>query len=83
MEDASATSDNVTEADSVNFAEPQSAKEVDDRLTGECGLLQQLTMRLLESALEGEITDHLAIDKHDPRARTAPTPATAGAPRPC
>lgn len=30
------------------------------QLTGEGGLLQQLTKRVLESALEGEITDHLA-----------------------
>ncbi|MEV0628659.1 hypothetical protein AB0K31_20285, partial [Nonomuraea wenchangensis] len=29
------------------------------QLTGEGGLLQQLTKRVLESALEGEITDHL------------------------
>jgi transposase-like protein len=29
-------------------------------------VLQQLTKRLLESALEGEITDHLGYDKHDP-----------------
>ncbi|MFE7045106.1 IS256 family transposase, partial [Streptomyces atratus] len=28
------------------------------QLTGEGGLLQQLTKRVLESALEGEITDH-------------------------
>jgi transposase-like protein len=36
------------------------------RLTGEGGLLQQLTRRVLESALEGEITDHLGYEKHDP-----------------
>jgi hypothetical protein len=29
------------------------------QLTGEGGLLRQLTKRVLESALEGEITDHL------------------------
>jgi putative transposase len=38
-------------------------------LTGEGGVLQQLTKRLLESALEGEITDHLGYDKHDPAGR--------------
>ena len=32
-------------------------------------MLQQLTKRLLESALEGEITDHLGYDKHDPAGR--------------
>ena len=29
------------------------------QLTGEGGLLQQLTKRVLESALDGEITDHV------------------------
>lgn len=55
------------------------------QLTGESGLLQQLTKRVPESALEGEITDHLGYDKHDPagagsghsrngvRAETVPT----------
>jgi putative transposase len=36
------------------------------KLTGEGGLLQQLTKRVLESALEGEITDHLGYERHDP-----------------
>lgn len=78
------TSDNVTDAESFEAAEPQQAKSVDDRLidelvgraqaeglqlTGEGGLLQQLTKRLLESALEGEITDHLGYDKHDPAGK--------------
>ncbi|MDW4918943.1 IS256 family transposase [Streptomyces californicus] len=39
------------------------------QLTGEGGLLQLLTKRLLESALEGEITDHLGYDKHDPTGK--------------
>src|SRR4051812_36275450 len=39
------------------------------RLTGEGGLLQQLTKRVLESALEGEITDHVGYDKHDPAGK--------------
>ncbi|GAB2934715.1 hypothetical protein GCM10027075_39040 [Streptomyces heilongjiangensis] len=39
------------------------------QLTGEGGLLQQLIKRLLESALEGEITDHLGCDKHDPAGK--------------
>jgi putative transposase len=78
------TSDNVTEAESVKAAEPQPRKAVDEQLidelvgraqaeglqlTGEGGLLQQLTKRLLESALEGEITDHLGYDKHDPAGK--------------
>lgn len=39
------------------------------QLTGEGGLLQMLTKRVLESALEGEITDHLGYEKHDPAAK--------------
>ncbi|MEU4173432.1 transposase, partial [Streptomyces sp. NPDC026665] len=35
------------------------------KLTGQGGLLQQLTKRILESALEGEITDHLGHKKHE------------------
>ncbi len=38
-------------------------------LTGEGGLWQQLTKRVLESALEGEITDHLGDEKHDPAGK--------------
>lgn len=102
----------MTEAESVKAAEPQPVKEVDDQpidelvgraraeglqLTGEGGLLQQLTKRL-ESALEGEITDHLGDDKHDPagknggnsrngtRAKTVLTdvgPAEIAVPRDC
>lgn len=39
------------------------------QLTGEGGVLQQLTKRLLESALDGELTDHLGYDKHDAAGR--------------
>ena len=39
------------------------------QLAGEGGLLQQLTKRLLESALEGELSDHLGYGKHDPAGR--------------
>ncbi|CAL9623944.1 hypothetical protein SUDANB43_05879 [Streptomyces sp. enrichment culture] len=74
------TSENVTEPESLETSEPQPSRAVDDQLidelvgraqaeglqlTGEGGLLQQLTKRLLESALEGEISDHLGYDKHD------------------
>jgi hypothetical protein len=80
MEDASSTGENVTDPQSVESVEVVSPKAVGDQcidelvhrlqaeglqLTGESGLLQQLTKRLLESALEGEITDHLGYDKQD------------------
>src|SRR3954464_15541427 len=38
-------------------------------LPGEGGLLAQLTKRLVESALEGELTDHLGYGKHDADGR--------------
>jgi hypothetical protein len=45
------------------------AREGRLQLTGEGGLLAQFTKRLVESALEGEITDHLGYDRHDPAGR--------------
>ena len=50
-------------------------------LVGENGLLGGLTKLVLESALEGEMTEHLGYDKHDRPAATAATPATARGPR--
>ena len=41
------------------------AKDRGVKLAGEGGLLQALTKRLLESALDGEITEHLGYVKHD------------------
>lgn len=35
-------------------------------IAGENGLLKQLTKAVLERALEGEMTDHLGYQKHDP-----------------
>jgi putative transposase len=45
------------------------AREGGLQLTGEGGLLAQLTKRLVESALEGELSDHLGYGKHDPAGR--------------
>ena len=39
------------------------------QLTGDGGLLQQLTKRVIEAALDGEITDHLGYEKHDPAGK--------------
>ncbi|MFF7581052.1 IS256 family transposase, partial [Streptomyces sp. NPDC008061] len=78
------TSNNTPGGESSKVAASRSAKAVDDQLieelvgraqaeglqlTGEGGLLQQLTKRLLESALEGEVTDHLGYDRHDPAGK--------------
>ena len=45
------------------------AREGGLQLAGEGGLLAQLTKRLVESALDGEITDHLGYDRHDAAGR--------------
>src|ERR671938_104040 len=78
MEDAPMSSEHQTEPEAADAesAGPVDQQLVDElvgrakaeglQLTGEGGLLQQLTKRLLESALDGEITDHLGYDKHDP-----------------
>lgn len=40
-------------------------------LLGENGLIKQLTKRALESALEGELTDHLGYSPHEPTGRNS------------
>src|SRR3954465_3478441 len=81
MEDASMSSEHQTEPETTDAESggPVDQRLVDElvpraraeglQLTGEGGLLQQLTKRLLESALEGEITEHLGYDKHDPAGK--------------
>ena len=39
------------------------------QLTGDGGLLQHLTKRVIEAAMDGEITDHLGYEKHDPAGK--------------
>jgi putative transposase len=43
------------------------------KLTGEGGLLARLTKVVVESALEGEMDDHLGYGKHDPAGRNGGT----------
>ena len=45
------------------------AKEHGVELVGPDGLLNQLTKRVLETALEAEISEHLGYDKHHPAGR--------------
>ncbi len=51
------------------------------KLTGEGGLLQQLTKRVLASALEGELTDHLGHEPGERAEGSGRTTATGTAPR--
>jgi transposase-like protein len=46
------------------------AREQGLQLTGEGGLLGRLTKMVVESALQGEMDDHLGYRKHDPAGRT-------------
>jgi putative transposase len=41
-------------------------------LTGKDGILKQLTARLVERALQSEMTEHLGYERHDPRGRGTP-----------
>jgi putative transposase len=45
------------------------ARDKGIELVGPDGLLSQLTKRVLETALEAEMSDHLGYDKHDPVGR--------------
>ena len=45
------------------------AREKGIELVGPDGLLSKLTKRVLETALEAEMSDHLGYDKHDPVGR--------------
>lgn len=42
------------------------AKEQGVELVGPNGLLNQLTKKVLETALDAEMAEHLGYDKHDP-----------------
>ena len=76
--------DVINESTAESVVEPVPADAVDDqlvrqlseraraeglRLTGEGGLLARLTKIVVESALEGEMEDHLGYARHDPAGR--------------
>jgi len=63
-------------AEPVESSDEQLVRQLVDRaraeglkLTGEGGLLGRLTKVVVESALEGEMDDHLGYGKHDPAGR--------------
>jgi putative transposase len=63
-------------AESAGSSDDQLLRQLVDRaraeglkLTGEGGLLGRLTKLVVESALEGEMDDHLGYGKHDPAGR--------------
>ncbi len=92
------TSENVTEAGTFEPAEPKPSKAVDDRLieelvsraqaeglqlTGEGGLLQQLTKRLLGPPWRVRSPTTSAMTSTIQSGRTAAIAGTGPAPRPC
>jgi putative transposase len=63
----------LADADVLDAVDEQLIQQLADRaraeglqLIGEGGLLSRLTKTVLESALEGELDDHLGYAKHDP-----------------
>jgi putative transposase len=71
-----ATSAQLGEEELLDTVDEQLIRQLADRarseglqLTGEGGLLARLTKTVVESALEGELDDHLGYEKHDPAGR--------------
>jgi hypothetical protein len=71
LADVAAAAANEEELDQQQLAEQllAQAKEQGVELVGPDGLLNQLTKRVLETALEEEMAEHLGYDKHDPVGR--------------
>jgi putative transposase len=70
------TKGETREPAALSAADEQLLRELTERaragglkLTGEGGLLGQLTKMVIEGALEGEMDDHLGYAKHDPAGR--------------
>jgi putative transposase len=59
------------------------AREKGIELVGPNGLLSQLTKRVLEAALEAEMSDHLGYDKHHPTGRNHGNSRNGCGPRRC
>ena len=68
-----ATTDELLDALMKDYKKPED-------LIGENGLLKQLTKKLLERAMQAEMTEHLGYEKHAPTGNTA-THATAATKR--
>ena len=51
------------------------------QLLGDGGLIAEFSKRILERALDEELTDELGYERGDPAGRAAATPATARLPR--
>src|SRR5205085_5541692 len=52
-----------------------------DDMFGDDGLLQQLTKAVVERALQGELTQHLGYEKHDPAGKNTGTARNGKSPK--
>jgi putative transposase len=78
MTDVTTEQDQVQEPAGLSAADQQLLRELTERaragglkLTGEGGLLGELTKMVVEGALEGEMDDHLGYGRHDPAGRNS------------
>ncbi|TQJ03943.1 mutator family transposase [Amycolatopsis cihanbeyliensis] len=76
MTDVTANGREVNTSATTDAVDDQLVQQLADRaraeglqLTGEGGLLAMLTKKVVESALEGEMDDHLGYARHDPAGR--------------
>ena len=84
------TASTPAEEDALDAVDEQLIRQLTDRaraeglqLTGEGGLLTRLTKTVIESALEGELDDHLGYAKHDPVGRNGENSRNGRRARPC
>jgi transposase-like protein len=78
MTDVTTEQDQDQEPAGLSAADQQLLRELTERaragglkLTGEGGLLGELTKMVVEGALEGEMDDHLGYGRHDPAGRNS------------
>ena len=69
-----ATTDELLDALMKDYKKPED-------LIGENGLLKQLTKRLLERAMQAEMTDHLGYEKHAPTGKKSGNSRNGGYPK--
>jgi putative transposase len=67
-------SDEVLDQILANYTKPED-------LTGKDGILKQLTARLVERALQSEMSEHLGYEKHDPKGRGTPNSRNRTSPK--
>jgi hypothetical protein len=75
--------DSIDQRESLLSSWLEQAREQNIELVSPGGLLGELTKRVLEPALDAEMSEHLGYDKHDPAGRGSGRAVTGHAPRRC